>query len=83
MYEAKYVIIDGSAIVFSAAIAHRDMVKYHEKAEGAGFVRFYPSKNSWGEDIVIAKCHGDSYSLGVKSRQEDSDIITRQICGNF
>lgn len=84
MYEAKYVIIHGSAIVFSAEIAHSDMVRHHQKAEGAGFVRFYPSKNEWGEDEIIAKCYGESLSLGVKSREEeDSRIVTNQICGNY
>jgi hypothetical protein len=84
MFEAKYVIIDGSAIVFTAAIMHSDMVKHHQKAEGAGFVRFYPSKNEWGEDEIIAKCYGESISLGVKSREEeDSRIVTNQICGNY
>jgi len=40
MNEVKYVIVGGSAIVFSAAIQHKDMVGYNEKCEGAGFVRF-------------------------------------------
>lgn len=84
MYEAKYVIIDGSAIVFSAEIAHSDMVRHHQKADGAGFVRFYPSKNECGEDIITAKCYGESISLCVVSREEeDSIIVTQQICGNY
>lgn len=84
MFEAKYVIIDGSAIVFTAAIMHSDMVKHHQRAEGAGFVRFYSSRNEWGEDEIIAKCYGESISLGVKSREEeDSRIVTNQICGNY
>ena len=84
MRDVKYVIVNGSAIVFSAAIAHSDMVSHHQKAEGAGFVNFYPSKNEWGEDVVIAKCYGESFSLGVVSRgEEDSIIVTQQICGNI
>lgn len=82
MRDVKYVIIDGSAIVFSAEIMHSEMVGYNQKAEGAGFVRFYPSKNEWGEDIIIAKCYGRSISLDVASREEeDSFIITSLICG--
>jgi hypothetical protein len=81
MLETKYVIVDGSAIVFSAAITHSDMVKYGKVAEGAGFVRFYYGKDEWDEDRVIAKCYGDSFSLGVASREEDSELVTRQICG--
>jgi hypothetical protein len=83
MLDAKYVIVDGCAIVFSAAITHSDMVKYNKRAEGAGFVRFYPGKNEWDEDVVIAKCFGNSISLGVESREEDSLIVTRQICGRY
>ena len=84
MRDVKYVIVDGSAIVFSAAIMHSEMVKNHQKVEGAGFVRFYPSKNEWGEDIITAKCYGESFSLGVVSRgEEDSFLVTSQICGNI
>lgn len=84
MIIVKYVIIDGSAIVFSSAITHSEMVGYNQKVEGAGFVRFYPSKNEWGEDVVIATCYGESISLGVVSRgEEDSFIVTQQICGNY
>jgi hypothetical protein len=84
MYEAKYVIVDGSAIVFSAAIQHKDMVGYNEKCSGAGFVRFYAQKNEWDEDVVIAKCYGKSVSLGIESNpEEDSIIVTRQLTNPF
>jgi len=80
MKKAKYVIIDGSAIVFSPAILHKDMVGYHEKAEAAGFVTFSIIQDEYGESVVIAKAFGESISLGVGSRPEDSEIITIQIC---
>ena len=83
MRDVKYVIVNGSAIVFSAAITHNEMVRYNQKAEGAGFVRFYPEKDSYGEDVIIAKCYGESISLGVKSREEDSFLVTAQICGGY
>jgi hypothetical protein len=80
MYNAKYVIVDGSAIVFSAAIQHKDMVGYNEVAQGAGFVTFETAKDSFGDTIIVAKAYGKSDSLGVQSRgEEDSRIITRQI----
>ena len=80
MYNAKYVIVDGSAIVFSAAIQHKDMVGYNEKAQGAGFVTFDVSKDSFGDTIIVAKAYGRSESLSVESRgDDDSRIITRQI----
>ena len=80
MNEVKYVIVGGSAIVFSAAIQHKDMVGYNQKCEGAGFVRFRVSKDSYGEDVITAHCYGKSISLDIKSRpEEDSRIITSQI----
>jgi len=79
MYNAKYVIIDGQAIVFSASITHKDMVGYNEKAQGAGFVTFQPAVDSFGDTVVVAKAYGRSDSLEVESREEDSTIITRQI----
>lgn len=81
MYDTKYVIVDGSAIVFSSAIMHSDMVKNYQKAESAGFVKFYINKNEDGEEMIKAKCYGNSFSLGIESREEDSMIVTRQICG--
>ena len=84
MLNTKYVIVNGSAIVFSEAITHSDMVGYGQKAEGAGFVRFEVAKDpEYGDTIVVAKCYGRSISLNVDSREEDSMIATRQICGNY
>jgi hypothetical protein len=79
MLETKYVIVDGCAIVFSAAITHSDMVRFGKKADGAGFVRFYIEKDEYDEDIVKAKCYGRAMSLGIESREEDSLIVTSQI----
>jgi hypothetical protein len=84
MYVAKYVIIDGSAIVFSAAIQHKDMVRFNQKCTGAGFVTFDIQKDSYGDNIVVANCYGESVSLGIKSNgEEDSIRITRQITNPF
>jgi hypothetical protein len=79
MNRAKYIIADGSAIVFSAAITHSDMVRGKGRIDGAGFVTF-AMVNVDGEDIIKANAYGDSVSLGIKSRgEDDSIIITRQI----
>lgn len=84
MYKAKYVIVGGSAIVFSAAIQHSEMVGYNKKCEGAGFVSFSTKVDSYGETIIVANAYGESISLGIKSRgEEDSMIITRQISDPF
>jgi hypothetical protein len=81
MFNTKYVIVDGSAIVFSSAITHRDMVGYNQKCDGAGFVYFY-SDSETGE--VKAKCSGESISLGIKSRgEEDSRIVNFQILNSY
>ena len=83
MYNAKYVIIDGSAIIFSAAIQHKDMVGYNEKVQGAGFVSFGLKVDSYGDTIITANAYGESVSLGIKSREDDSDILTKQITNPY
>jgi hypothetical protein len=77
---AKYVIIDGCAIIFTAAIQHKDMVGHNEKATGAGFVRFYFDEN---EDEIKVTAYGKSISLGIESQEEDSRILTRQITNTY
>jgi hypothetical protein len=80
MVKVKYVIVNGSAIVFSGAIQHKDMVAFNDNVEGAGFVYFQTDKDSFGDTIIVAKAYGESISLGIKSRGDvDSQIITRQI----
>jgi hypothetical protein len=60
------------------------MVGYNEKCEGAGFVSFAVEKDSYGDDIIVAKCYGKSISLDIESRPEkDSKILTRQITNPF
>ena len=82
MFRTKYVIVNGSAIVFSAAIQHKDMVGYNEKCEGAGFVNFHYKEGD--DDHIYAKCYGKSISLGIESRpEEDSRIVTRQITNTY
>lgn len=83
MNKTKYVIVNGSAIVFSAAIQHKDMVGHNEKCEGAGFVWFDLRKDETGEPEIHAKCYGESFSLGISSREEDSAIVTRQITRGY
>lgn len=77
---AKYVIVDGCAIIFSAAIQHSKMVGYNKTATGAGFVRFYFDEN---EDEIRVKAYGESISLGVKSQEDDSKILTSQITNTY
>jgi hypothetical protein len=84
MYRAKYVIVEGCGIIFSAAIQHRDMVGYNQKCTGAGFVNFGIETDSYGDTIMVAKCYGESVSLGIRSNpEEDSKLLTRQITNPF
>ncbi len=83
MSPAKYVIVDGCAIIFSAAIQHRDMVSSNKKAEGAGFVRFSTEVDEYGETIIKADAYGKSISLGVESQERDSRILTMQITNTY
>ena len=80
---AKYVIVDGCAIIFSAAIQHKDMVGYNEKATGAGFVRFTTEVDSYGETVIKVIAYGKSISLGIESQEGDSEILTRQITNTY
>ena len=84
MYKAKYVIVGGSAIVFSAAIQHSEMVGYNQKCEGAGFVTFSSRMDEDDNSVAVADCYGESISLNIKSRgEEDSKLINRQILNPF
>ena len=83
MNKTKYVIVEGSAIVFSTAIQHKDMVGRNQKCESAGFVNFNCEVDKDGYTIMVAKCYGMSISLDIKSREEeDSVLINRQILNN-
>lgn len=79
---AKYIIVDGIAIVFCDALGHNDVARAfnNKNVESAGFVRFAIRKDEYDNDEVFVKAYGESVSLRIKSREEDSDLITRQIC---
>lgn len=79
----KYVIVNGCAIIFSAAIQHTDMVGPYERATGAGFVNFTTEVDKYGDTIIKARAYGESFSLGVKSQEGDSEILTRQITNTY
>jgi UDP-N-acetyl-D-mannosaminuronic acid transferase (WecB/TagA/CpsF family) len=80
---AKYVIVDGCGIIFSAAIQHKDMVGFNQKATGAGFVHFSAEVDEYGETIIKVNAYGRSVSLGIPSQEGDSAILTRQITNTY
>ena len=77
---AKYVIVDGCAIIFSAAIQHKYMVGRNEIATGAGFVRFIFDEK---DDQIKAIAYGKSISLGIGSQERDTHILTTQITNTY
>lgn len=84
MYKPKYIIADGSAIIFSAAIQHSDMARGMGRIDGAGFVDFRTEVDDYGETIIKAFAYGKSTSLDIESRPEqDSMILTSQITNVF
>ena len=80
MFKVKYIIADGSAIVFSPALKHSEMAAGFNNIDGAGFVSFRSTQDEYGDTVIVANCYGESISLGIKSRGDlDSRIVTRQI----
>ncbi len=80
MNKTKYIVgrLSGSGVigclVFSEFINHSDMVDNFTKILGAGFL-FIEN----GEDKPEVRAYGESLSLGVKSREEDTVIIKKAL----
>ena len=72
----KYVIVDGSIIVFSEAIRHSTFASM--RPTSAGFIDII----GFTEYQVKFRCYGKSVSLGLKSAPEDSDLAERQLGGH-
>jgi hypothetical protein len=68
----KYIITKGNQIViFSSGFSHKEIAnKIPDQVVSAGFI------NIGGNKI---ECYGESISLGIKSRPEDTDIAIRRI----
>lgn len=75
----KYIIRNGHAVIFSAAIIHKEMTGYQNKIDSAGFISFDVRQDEYGNQIPYAKVYGRSDSLDIDSRPEDAEIINRQI----
>lgn len=96
MDKAKYIMIMNlnfeTPIIFPNHIQHIDMMKMMGKKKediiSAGFVIVEPLSGK--EEIELASgciqdvkhtCYGGSFSLGVESRKQDSDIVNRMYFG--
>jgi len=80
--KAKYIIVANSTIelpyVFPELVKHSDLARLVTKdttltVVGAGFCHV--------SNTGSYECYGDSSSLGVKSREEDSDLLNRMLGG--
>ncbi|MBB6500988.1 hypothetical protein [Pedobacter cryoconitis] len=70
----KYVIINGSPVLFPDDILHADMVNCSQEVESAGFFAIFLDQE---KKIQRLTCMGESTSLLVSSRPEiDQKIIS-------
>ncbi len=72
-------IHDNVSIIFPSFLIHKEMAKtITGMPVSAGFVRIVKGSK---QDEVRAECYGRSESLGLRSREKDSVIITRYLTG--
>jgi hypothetical protein len=69
----KYIITkDDRIIVFSALFLHSDFKRFEPKS--AGFISIGVKEGN-----PTCSCYGESISLGLKSRGEDTEIAKQQL----
>lgn len=72
--KTKYVITDdGTIIVFPELLQHSEFKKFNPVS--AGFISFGVNK----QGNPSCTCYGESISLGLKSREEDTILAKRQL----
>lgn len=72
----KYIITyHGSPIIFPESETHSDVARTVGAISG-GFVKISPVYDVKKDVQIVAECYGESISLGLKSRPEDSAILT-------
>ncbi len=70
----KYVVSnENKIIVFSELFTHSEFSRY--KPISAGFISFGVNK----QGNPTCTCYGESVSLGLKSREIDTDLAKRQL----
>lgn len=87
MEKLKYILDKyGNFAIFSDGNSHSDMAKgFHFKPVSAGFctiaVRYKATEDYFDDikEIVNVHCFGESISLGLKSKEEDENIINKKI----
>ncbi|MGJ1195391.1 helix-turn-helix transcriptional regulator [Sphingobacterium spiritivorum] len=73
----KYIIIDGSPVLFPVEFVHADMAYNGAHIESAGF--FILLQDS--DQKLKVKCMGESTSLGVKSHPERDELLIAKYLG--
>lgn len=84
MRKLKYIRFKSGFVVFAEPMAHNE-IKFTESSFGikekpisAGFFWFI-----YSDGELIVKCYGESISLNLKSLSEDSELLTRQMNGEW
>ena len=78
MKKAKYVIANGLPIIFWEGTSHDEVAK-GQKVTSAGFcfISFDAEQEEW-----VAKCFGESISLGIKSNPFEDELKFRYALNN-
>ena len=78
----KYIVYEGeiadTCIMFPKWVSHHEMSMHRGKVLGAGFVDIQVTPEG-----VVYQAYGESTSLGIKSREEDSVLLNRQFGGTI
>jgi hypothetical protein len=74
---SKYIRYSSGFITFAEPIMHKE-IRFDVEPISAGF--YYITVF---EGELIAKCYGDSVSLNLKGKPEDSELLTRQLNGQW
>lgn len=74
MRQIKYIRFYRGFVLFSEPMTHNEIHFNGENPISAGFCYFDGSE--W-------KCYGESISLKLKSKEEDSNLLTRQMNSEY
>ena len=73
----KYIIINGSPVLFSPDFIHSDMARSKGKVESAGFFFILKDETTKQHEVI---CIGESDSLSICSRPEiDQKVISKYL----
>lgn len=73
----KYIRYPSGFVIFSEPMAHKEIhVREGENPISAGFCRYDKNKNKW-------LCYGSSVTLNLSFEDVDSDLLTKQMNGEW